>query len=99
MQTPRWMRPLLMTAGVFAVELRSENDYGPKAERDIAQKRADYFEAGTLVLWDVDLLGEEVVKSYHAEEPNNPHIFRRGELADAETAVPGWPMPVDQLFA
>src|SRR5574341_1670272 len=28
---------------VFAVEIRSENDYGPRAERAIAQKRADYF--------------------------------------------------------
>ena len=37
-------------APIFAVEVRSENDYGPKAERDIAQKRADYFAAGTLVI-------------------------------------------------
>ena len=38
----------------FAVEVRSENDYGPAAEREMAAKRADYFEAGTLVVWDVD---------------------------------------------
>ncbi|HEY0072603.1 MAG TPA: Uma2 family endonuclease [Abditibacteriaceae bacterium] len=86
-------------APVFAVEVRSENDYGAKAERDIIQKRADYFAAGTLVVWDVDLLGDEVVKSYRANEPENPRVFRRGELADAEPAVPGWTMPVDDLFA
>lgn len=86
-------------APVFAVEVRSENDYGAKAERDIIQKRTDYFAAGTLVVWDVDLLGDEVVKSYRADEPENPRIFRRGELADAEPAVPGWTMPVDELFA
>src|SRR5205809_685707 len=34
-------------APVFAVEVRSEGDYGPKAERMMAAKRADYFAAGT----------------------------------------------------
>jgi Uma2 family endonuclease len=38
-------------APVFAVEVRSENDYGPDAEREIVQKRADYFAAATLVVW------------------------------------------------
>ncbi|HKU77223.1 MAG TPA: Uma2 family endonuclease, partial [Pyrinomonadaceae bacterium] len=46
-------------APVFAVEVRSEGDYGPRAERRMAQKRADYFAAGTLVVWDVDLLSED----------------------------------------
>jgi Uma2 family endonuclease len=31
---------------VFAVEVRSENDYGQAAEREIAAKRADYFACG-----------------------------------------------------
>ena len=85
-------------APVFAVEVRSENDYGPKAEREMARKRADYFAAGTLVVWDVDLLSDDVVKSYRADEPNNPRLFRRGEIADAEPAVPDWTMAVDELF-
>src|SRR5437899_10004182 len=42
-------------APVFAVEVRSENDYGPPAEREIDAKRADYFAAGTLVVLDVKL--------------------------------------------
>ena len=85
-------------APVFAVEVRSENDYGPAAERAIAAKRTDYFACGTLVVWDVDLLGEDVIKSYKASDPEHPVIFRRGEIADAEPAVPGWWMPVDDLF-
>lgn len=84
---------------VFAVEVRSENDYGKTAEREMARKRADYFAAGTLVVWDVDLLSEDVVKSYHADDPETPTIFRRGEIANAEPAVPGWQMPVDDLFS
>lgn len=86
-------------APVFAVEVRSEGDYGPKAERAMAQKRADYFAAGTLVVWDVDLLSPDVIHAYGATDPEHPRVFRRGELADAEPAVPGWTMPVDDLFA
>ena len=85
-------------APAFAVEVRSENDYGPAAERDMAAKRADYFTAGTQVTWDVDLLSEDVVRVYRADNPNNPIVYRRGEAAKAEPAVPGWSIPVDDLF-
>jgi Uma2 family endonuclease len=84
---------------VFAVEVRSEGDYGPSAEEQMAAKRADYFAAGTQVVWDVDLLDEEnVVRKYLASDPENPVTFRRGQVADAEPAVPGWRMPVENLF-
>ena len=85
-------------APVFAVEVRSEEDYGPTAEREMAEKRADYFAAGTLVVWDVDLQGAEVVRVYRASSPDQPIIYRRGEMAEAEPSVPGWTMPVDDLF-
>ncbi len=86
-------------APIFAIEVRSEGDYGKAAEREMANKRADYFAAGTLVVWDVDLLGDDVVRSYSASDPDNPKIFRRGEIADAEPALSGWRMPVDDLFS
>ena len=85
-------------APVFAAEVRSENDYGPRAERQMGQKRADYFAAGTLVVWDVDLLSDNVVRVHRASDPENPTIYRHGEVAEAEAAVPGWTMPVDELF-
>lgn len=87
-------------APVFAVEVRSDGDYGKKAEKDIAQKRADYFAAGTLVVWDVDMLGVDIVRVYRANDndPQNPTIYRRGDQAEAEPAVPGWKMPVDEMF-
>jgi len=50
------------------------------------------------VIWDVDLLSEDVIKSYKASDPDHPVIFRRGDIADAEPAVPGWRMAVDDLF-
>jgi len=85
-------------APVFAVEVRSEGDYGPKAEREIGRKVADYFAAGAQAVWDVDLLGTDVVKVYRASDPQHPTIYRRGEMAEAEPAVHGWTMPVDDLF-
>lgn len=82
----------------FAAEVRSEGDYGRTAEREMAAKRADYFAAGTLVVWDVDLLSENVVKVYRASAPEEPAIYKRGQIAEAEPAVPGWTMAVDDLF-
>jgi Uma2 family endonuclease len=86
-------------APVFAVEIRSENDYGRAAEEQIKAKRTDYFVCGTLVVWDVDLLSPDVIKVYRASDPENPTCYRRGEIAEAEPAVPGWRMAVDDLFA
>ncbi len=85
-------------APVFAVEVRSEWDYGVQAEQRMTEKRCDYFVAGTLVVWDVDLLGEDVVRVFRAEEPDAPTVYRRGEIAEAEPAVPKWRMAVDDLF-
>ena len=95
---PRMGMRFAQGAPVFAVEVRSENDYGQAAEQAMKEKRADYFACGTQVVWDVDLLSEDVIKSYKASDPDNPVIFRRGDIADAEPAVPGWRMPVDELF-
>jgi Uma2 family endonuclease len=85
-------------APIFAAEVRSEGDYGPTAEREMAEKRRDYFAAGTLCVWDVDMQSSDVIRAYHSNAPDNPIIFRRGDAADASQAVPGWLMPVDNLF-
>ena len=85
-------------APAFAAEVRSKGDYGPKAERDIREKIQDYFAAGTSVVWDVDTRGTDVVKVYRATAPETPTIYRRGGMAEAEPAVPGWTMAVDDLF-
>src|SRR5437868_10851794 len=50
---PAGMR-FLEGAPAFAAEVRSEGDYGPRAEQEIAEKRRDYFAAGTICVWDVD---------------------------------------------
>lgn len=85
-------------APVFAVEVRSEGDYGRAPEAEMMAKRADYFASGTRVVWDVDVLGRDVVRVYRANDPDSPTIYRKGQLAEVEPAVPGWTMPVDDLF-
>jgi Uma2 family endonuclease len=97
--TGKWTgMKFLEGAPIFAVGIRGANDYGPAAEQALAEKRADYFAAGTQVVWDVDLQGTDVIRAYRASDPDNPTLYRRGDVADAEPAVPGWKMPVDDLF-
>ena len=85
-------------APIFAVEVRSEGDYGAPAEQRLAGKRRDYFAAGTLCVWDVDVLSSQPIKSYHAGDPEKPIIYRNGDIANASDAVPGWSMPVGDLL-
>ena len=77
----------------FAVEVRSAN----AEETEMVDKRADYFEAGTKVVWDVDPEAE-LVHKYLPSDPRKPITFSRGQIADAEPAVPGWKMDVDSIF-
>jgi len=88
----------IVGAPSFAAEVRSESDYGPAAEAEMADKRTDYFQAGTEVVWDVDTLAE-CVHVYRASDPEHPVTYRRGDMAEAEPAVPGWSVAVDWLFA
>src|ERR671932_440959 len=57
-------------APVFAVEVRSEFDYGKKAEAAILKKRDDYFAAGGVVVLGGDLIGEDMIKVYRSSDPN-----------------------------
>jgi hypothetical protein len=51
-----------------------------------------------LVVWDVDLLSADVIRVYRHDSPDQPTIYHRGEVAEADPAVPGWQFPVDDLF-
>lgn len=82
----------------FAVEVRSKRDRRRKTEVEMSAKRADYFEAGTLVVWDVDV-DTENIRSFRRDEPDSPRVYVRGDQADAEPALPGWSVAVDDLFA
>jgi len=61
------------------------------------ERRAEYFEAGTLVVWDVDPVAG-IVRRHHGDG-TPPVAFGAGEDADAEPAVPGWRLLIDRLMA
>jgi Uma2 family endonuclease len=81
----------------LAVEVRSKGDYTPAAEAEVAAKRRDYFEAGTLVVWDVDPVAK-VIKSFRSDAPDQAMVFAAGQTADAEPAMPGWRIDVNRVF-
>ena len=81
----------------FAVEVRSKGDYGRAAEKRLKAKLADYFASGTKVVWDVDPI-KEIVAVYRADDSRHPTVYKAGEIAEAEPAVPGWRMAVNDIF-
>lgn len=84
-------------APLFAVEVRSPSDYGPKMDAAYADKRCDYFAAGTVIVWDVDPR-TRTIASYRADHPGTPLVFSPSDTANAEPALPGWRVSVDDLF-
>jgi Uma2 family endonuclease len=81
----------------FAVEVRSERDYGKIAEAELEAKRRDYFEAGTLAVWDIDPV-VDVVRLYQADAPTQAIEFSSDDVAHAEPAVPGWRVALSEIF-
>jgi hypothetical protein len=44
------------------------------------------------------VLSDDIIRIYHKDNPTHPIIYRRGDQANAEPAVPGWSIVVDDLF-
>jgi Uma2 family endonuclease len=84
-------------APTLAVEVRSERDYGAAAEAELAAKRADYLQAGTAMVWDVDPVAE-CVHIYQADAPDARITYRGGQVADGGAWLPGWQVLVDWIF-
>jgi Uma2 family endonuclease len=84
-------------APVFAAEIRAPDELTTEADVTFAKKREDYFAAGTTVVWDIDPWNE-TVKSYSATRREEPIVYRRGTIADAEPALPGWQIAIDDVF-
>ncbi len=51
-----------------------------------------------MVVWDVDILHKQIIDVYRAADPPLPTSYGRGSHAEAEPALSGWSMPVDDLF-
>ena len=87
----------VMDPPTLAVEVRSESDYGKAAEEEIAAKRRDYFLAGTSIVWDVDPKAKRI-HVYTGPNGEKKKTFHPGQMADAEPALPGWQIAVDEVF-
>jgi Uma2 family endonuclease len=85
-------------APAFAAEVRSPEDFGPAAESVLADKRADYFAAGTQVVWDVDMIRDKVIRVYRAASPDRPTSYGVGDVAEAEPILPGRKLAVADLL-
>ncbi len=85
-------------APMFAAEIRGPDEFTTAVDHAFARKRRDYVAAGTEIVWDVDPIAHTVT-SYHRDAPEEPTVFRSGEEAHAEPALPGWRIPVDDLFS
>ncbi len=46
----------------------------------------------------VEVLREGWIAVYRASAPETSTLYRRGQVAEAEPALPGWAFPVDELF-
>ena len=77
----------------FAVEFISR--YGP-VDYDWRQRIADYFAAGTSVVWEVR--GWDAYIECHRRDSRKIQPFNCGDIADAEPAVPGWRFRVNELI-
>jgi hypothetical protein len=83
-----------------------ENDMGPIigpptfagefSEQMNPARLADYFEAGTRVIWEV-FVREKRIRKYTPDRVA-PTVFDLGGVADAEPAIPGWRITVDAVF-
>src|SRR5438045_2509901 len=62
---PRDRMKFIEGSPTFAVEAREHDEPGDETEAIRAAKRADYFAAGTLVVWDVDPVAETVTCYRH----------------------------------
>ncbi|HKP54953.1 MAG TPA: hypothetical protein VJ183_20145 [Chloroflexia bacterium] len=83
---------------LFVIEVRSKGDYGPAAEEAFADRRAEYFRNGVLVVWDIDLVRSDTIRAYIFRLPEYAIISRRSDNASGKPALWNWVFPVDDLF-
>jgi Uma2 family endonuclease len=76
----------------LAVEFLSPSE----RESEVAAKAGDYFGSGCRLLWIVNA-AEKTARIYHSATPDK--LLKSGDSFDGENVVPGFAMPLDELFA
>jgi Uma2 family endonuclease len=87
-------RLLLQGGPELAVELRSPSNTRAEERR----KRRQYFENGTLIVWDVDPKRQRIWV-WRAETPDQHREYRSEDLLDCEPLIPGWQRRAADFFA
>jgi Uma2 family endonuclease len=75
----------------LAVEILSPDD----TVQRIHQRIGEYFESGTRLVWVINPEEMSVVV-YHSPQPDR--LLRAGELLDGEGLIPGFSVPISELF-
>jgi Uma2 family endonuclease len=84
--------PIPSLAPNLAVEVLSESN----TPGEMGRKRRDYFGAGTRLVWQIDL---EARNAGVFTAPTNPTVVRESECLDGGAVLPGFSLPLVQLFA
>ena len=64
----------------------------------MAAKRADYFAAGTAVVWDVDTVAE-LIHVYRADAPSRMRPTAEARSPRPSPPSPGWRPDVDAILS
>ncbi len=76
----------------LVVEILSPSD----SVEALHQKIVEYFESGARLIWVLNP-AEETVLVYHSPQPDR--LLRTGDSIDGEDVVPGFSMPLSELYA
>jgi Uma2 family endonuclease len=82
--------------GAVAPDLAVEVLSASNTRQEMERKRQDYFAAGTRLVWEVDL-ETRTVTVYPV--PHDPTVFREDQTLDGGAVLPGFSLPLRQLFA
>ncbi|MDB5293301.1 MAG: hypothetical protein JWL69_4542 [Phycisphaerales bacterium] len=89
---PKNLKPILALAPDLVVEVLSEGN--TVAEMD--QKRAEYFQSGTRLVWIIDPRPRTVAVYHHPGEPTT--VLNEQSTLDGEQVLPGLEIAVADLF-
>ena len=77
----------------LVVEVISPNDYA----KNVNQKLAEWLAAGAKLVWVIDP-DAKTVQGYFSARPNSPGLWREGDTLPGEPVLPGFSVPVADLF-
>ncbi len=92
---PGRRRPTGPIAG-FAPDLAIEVLSRSNTKQEMARKRLEYFQAGVLLVWEVDPRARTVAVY---EAPKRPTVLKIEQVLDGGRVLPGFALPLADLFA